>query len=78
MRKTSCLTLTLVVVDVASVLSELSELPSTLLTLSLQVLLYSALLPVRGFFNVSPEQSLLKELLPTHVAPGDTNLINKQ
>lgn len=66
------------VVDVASVLPELSELPSTLLTLSLQVLLYSALLPVRGFFNVSPEQSLLKELLPTHVAPDETNVISMQ
>lgn len=56
MRKTSCCrSLTLVVVDVTPVLSELSELPSALLTLSLQVLLYSALLPVCGFFNVSPE-----------------------
>lgn len=66
------------VVDVTSVLSELSELPSALLTLSLQVLLYSALLPVRGFFDVPPEQSLLKELLPTHITPDEKNIINMQ
>lgn len=60
------------VVDVASILSELSELSATLLTLPLQVLLYSALLPVCGLFNVSPEQSLLKELLPTHITPEET------
>lgn len=65
--------LTLVVVDMASVLSELSELPPTLLTLPLQVLLYSAFLPVRGFLHVPPEQSLLKELLPTHITPVETN-----
>jgi len=64
--------LTLVVVDVASVLSELSELPATLLTLSLQVLLHSALLAVRCFLHVPPEQSFLEELLPTHVTPEDT------
>ena len=63
--------LTLVVVDVASVLSQLSELPSTLLTLPLQVLLHSALLPVRGFLHMPPEQSFLKELLPTHITPED-------
>lgn len=61
------------VVDMASVLSELSELPPTLLTLPLQVLLYSAFLPVRGFLHVPPEQSLLKELLPTHITPVETN-----
>lgn len=61
------------VVDVASVLSELSELSSTLLTLPLQVLLYSALLPMSGFLHVPPEQSLLKELFPTNVTPEDTN-----
>lgn len=60
------------VVDVASILSELSEFPPTLLTLPLQVLLDSALLTVRGLFDMSPEQSLLKELLPTHVTPTDT------
>lgn len=60
------------VVDVAPVLSELSELPPALLTLPLQVLLHSALLPVRGFLHVPPEQSLLKELLPAHVTPEET------
>lgn len=64
--------LTLVVVDVASVLSELSELPATLLTLPLQVLLHPAFLPVRGLFHMPPEQSLLKKLLPTDVTPEET------
>lgn len=63
--------LTLVVVYVASVLSQLSELPPTLLALPLQVLLDSAFLPVRGFLDVPPEQSLLEELLPTHVTPEE-------
>lgn len=62
---------TLVVVDMASVLPELSELPPTLLTLPLQVLLHPALLAMRGFLHVPPEQSLLKELLSTHVTPED-------
>lgn len=62
------------VVDVAPVFSELGELPATLLTLPLQVLLDSAFLPVRGLFDVSPEQGLLKELLPTHVAPVHTHI----
>lgn len=63
---------TLVVVDVAPVLPQLSELPPTLLALSLQVLLDSAFLPVRGLLHVSPEQRLLEELLPAHVAPEPT------
>lgn len=63
------------VVDVPPVLSELSELPATLLTLSLQVLLHSALLAVRGFLHVPPEQSLLKELLPADVTPEDTETV---
>lgn len=62
---------TLVVVDMASVLPELSELPPTLLALSLQVLLHTALLAMCGFLHVPPEQSLLKELLSTHVTPED-------
>lgn len=60
------------VVDVAPVLPQLGELPSTVLTLPLQVLLDAALLPVGGFLHVPPEQSLLKELLPTHVTPEET------
>lgn len=66
------------VVDVASVLPELRKLSPTLLTLPLQVLFYSALLPVRGFLHVPPEKSLLKELLSTHVTPEETNMINTQ
>lgn len=61
------------IVDVASVLPELRELPATVLALSLQVLLHSALLPVRGFLHVPPEQSLLEELLSTDVTSDDTN-----
>lgn len=61
------------VVDVASVLPELRELPATVLALSLQILLHSALLPVRGFLHVPPEQSLLEELLSTDVTSDDTN-----
>lgn len=63
------------VVDVAPVLSELSELPATLLTLPLQVLLHPALLAVRGFLHVSPEQGFLEELLPAHVTPEDTDTL---
>lgn len=66
------------VVDVASVLSELAELPPTLLTLPHQVLLDPALLAVSGFLDVPPEQSLFVELLPTHVAPARTYEINMQ
>lgn len=61
------------VVDVAPILSKLSELPATLLTLSLQVLLHSALLPMCCFLHMPPEQSLLKELLPTHITPVEAN-----
>lgn len=64
--------LTLVVVDVTPVLSELSELPATVFTLPLQVLLHSALFTVRGLLHVSPEQSLLKKLLPAHITPEET------
>lgn len=73
MKSPESWSLTLVVVDVASILPELGEFSPTLLTLPLQVLLYSALLPVRGLFNVSPEQSLLKELLPTHITSEEAN-----
>lgn len=66
------------VVDVASVLAELSELPPTLLALPHQVLLHPALLPVSGFLDVSPEQGLLIKLLSTHVTPAKTYLINMQ
>lgn len=61
------------VVYVTSVLSQLSKLPPAVLTLSLQVLLYSAFLPMCGFLDVPPEQSLLKELLPAHVTPKETD-----
>lgn len=66
------------VVDVASVLAELSELPSTLLALPHQVLLDPALLPVRGFLHVPPEQSLFVKLLSTHVTPARTVMIIMQ
>lgn len=58
------------VVDVAPVLPQLGKLPAALLALPLQVLLDAALLPVRGLLHVPPEQSLLVELLPTHVTPA--------
>lgn len=61
------------IVDVASVLPELRELPATVLTLSLQVLLHSALLPMRGLLHVPPEQSLLEELFTTNVTPENAN-----
>ena len=61
---------TLVVVDVAPVLSELGELPAAVLADPLQVLLHTALLPVRRLLHVPPEQGLLKELLTTHGTPG--------
>lgn len=61
------------VVDVAPVLSQLGKFSSTLLTLSLQVLFDSALLPMCGLLHVSPEQGLLVELFPAHVTPKDTN-----
>lgn len=67
----TCLLLfTLMVVHMAAVLSKLSELPAAVFTLPFQVLLHSALLSMRGLFHVPPEQSLLKELLPTHVTPN--------
>lgn len=66
------------VVDVASVLAELSELPPTLLALPHQVLLDTALFPVRGFLYVPPEQSLFIKLLSTHVTPARTYTINMQ
>lgn len=66
------------VVDVASVLAELRELPPTLLALPHQVLLDPALLPVSGFLHVPPEQSLLVKLLSTHVTPAGTDKINMQ
>lgn len=66
------------VVDVASVLAELSELPPTLLALPHQVLLDPALLPVSGFLYVPPEQSLFVKLLSTHVTPARTYMITTQ
>lgn len=54
----------------AAVFSELGELPPTVFTLSLQVLLHSALLSMSGFFHMASEQGLLKELLPTHITPA--------
>lgn len=64
------------VVDVASVLSQLTELPPALLTLPHQVLLDPALLAVSGFLDVPPEQSLFVKLLSAHVTPARTYTIN--
>lgn len=58
------------VVHVAAVLSELSELPAAVFTLPFQVLLHSALLSMGGLLDMPPEQGLLKELLPTHITPN--------
>lgn len=70
--------LTLVVVDVTSVLAELSELPPTLFALPHQVLLDPALLPVSGFLYVPPKQSLFVKLLSAHITPARTYVIIMQ
>lgn len=57
------------VVHVAAVLSELSEFSTAVFALPIQVLLHSALLSMSGLLHMPPEQSLLKELLPTHITP---------
>lgn len=62
--------LTLVIINVAAVLSKLCEPPPTVFTLSLQVLLHSALLSMSGFLDMPSKQGLLKELLPTHITPA--------
>lgn len=62
------------VVHVPAVLSELSKLPPTVLTLPFQVLLHSALLSMGGLLHMSPEQSLLEELLPTDITPNKEHI----
>lgn len=59
------------VVHVAAILSELGELPAAVFALPFQVLLHSALLSMGGLLHMPPEQSLLKELLPTHITPNE-------
>lgn len=46
---------TLMVVHVATILSELSELPAAVFTLPFQVLLHSALLSMGGLLHMPPE-----------------------
>lgn len=70
---------TLMVVHVAAVLSELSELPAAVFTLPFQVLLHSTLLSMGGLLHMPSEQSLLKELLPTDITPNqEQRLIESQ